>query len=165
MNGTDEEIESVLRTALHDAADQIDVRPTNPTATADELVERRRVTLSCASRGRDPRPVSSSRWWSQARSSSLGTTTRPRVDGAASRSAAAGGCTGTRTLGDYGDGTVSAFDDRDRGGLHPDHDRQPTQRRRDHSRWKQAYVTDVVHNTVSVIDDRDRRGVGPHSRR
>jgi YVTN family beta-propeller protein len=44
MNISDEVIESALRTALHDAADQIDVRLTPSTATADELVVRRRVT-------------------------------------------------------------------------------------------------------------------------
>ena len=107
MNGSDEEIESALRTALHDAADQIDVRPTNPTATADELVERRRVTRR-APMVVATRPVSSSRWWSASRSSS------PPVNDPSSvqtPAGAAGGCAGKAYVvdGGNGDGTGAVF--------------------------------------------------------
>jgi YVTN family beta-propeller protein len=152
MNGSDQVIESVLRTALRDAADQIDVRPTTPTATVDDLVARRRVTrraptvLAIAAGLVVALVVGGSLILSASRDpSSLKTRGAP------------GGCAGKAYVLDGVDGTVSAItiatgevsmpiavSKRKIGG--------PTSGVAITPDGTHAYVTDGDHNTVLVID-------------
>ena len=107
MNGRDQSIESALRTALRDAADQIEVRPTSLTTAAEPVAQRvaRRAPVIAVlaaglvvvliiggallvSGGHDP--------------SSVQTPTHPPV-------AAVGGCAGKAFVANNVDGTVSAI--------------------------------------------------------
>ena len=107
MNGRDEEIESVLRTALHDAADQIDVRPrTRPRLrTSWSSVGASRVVRQWWSRSR---PVSSSR---SVVGGSLLFSASHDPSSVQTPAGAAGGCAGKAYVvdGGNGDGTGAVF--------------------------------------------------------